>query len=202
MRRIGVLALFLLLIVLPAASQETPKAEIFAGYSYSHTAGGAGLSGINLNGWTGSLTGNFNSWLGVTGDFGGYYGSTSGTGVNRYSFLFGPKLTYRGESKVNPFAHALFGGVRAHRDATPPVPIVAAASETAFGMVFGGGVDYQVNDRFSVRFIQADYVLTRFTESSGIVCIQSITVPCTAGQAGTQSNVRLSFGIVFRLGKR
>jgi opacity protein-like surface antigen len=194
--------MLLLVVAVAASGQNVPKAEVAAGYSYSR-AGAGGLSGINLNGWSGTLTGNFNSWFGVTADFAGHYGSVSGTGVNRHSFLFGPKLTYRGgEGKVNPFAHALFGGVRAHREATPPVPVVAAASETAFGMVLGGGVDYAMNDRFAIRVFQADYLLTRFQESSGIVCIQSVTFPCTIGQAGTQHSARLSFGVVWRFGKR
>jgi opacity protein-like surface antigen len=191
-------------------AQDTPKAEIFGGYSYQRADAGAGLSGIHLNGWNASVTGNINSWFGVTADFSGQYGSTLfDTPVNRHSFLFGPRFTYRGGGgKIIPFVHTLFGAVRAHRgvgNAGPlgsPLPLLPPASETAFGAVWGGGVDYKVNDRVAIRLIQADYTLTRFDEASGIVCIQSLTTPCPTTQAGTQHNVRLSFGVVLRFGSR
>ncbi len=185
-------------------AQDVPKAEIFTGYSYSHIGNGSN-SGINLNGWNASITGNVNSWFGITADFSGHYGSPQGTSTNRHSFLFGPKLTYRGADKISAFAHALFGGVRAHRGLTPPgpsgspLPQLPPVSETAFGMVLGGGVDYKVNTRVAIRLIQADYVMTRFDQPSGIVCI---TFPCPLTVAGTQHNARLSFGVVWRLGSK
>lgn len=113
-----------------------------------------------------------NSWFGVTADFSGHYGSPNSTDLSLYSFFFGPKLTYRGNDKVNPFVHSLFGAVRAHRGITPPGPIpqLPPASESAFVMVLGGGVDYKVSDRVAIRLVQADYVHTRFDESSGNVC--------------------------------
>lgn len=204
------LALLLCLAAAGVQAQDAPKAEIFTGYSFSRLEGGSGLSGINLNGWNAAITGNVNSWFGVTADFSGHYGSTTfDAGITRHSFLFGPKVTYRGgNGKVSPFAHALFGAVRAHRGiANPgplgtPLPLLPAASETAFGMALGGGVDYNVNDRVAIRLIQAEYLMTRFDEASGIVCIQSISTPCPTTKAGTQNNLRLSFGVVWRFGSK
>ncbi len=207
-RSVGVLIAVLLLAV-SAQAQDTPKAEVFAGYSFSRAEAGGGLSGINLNGWNAAITGNVNSWFGITADFSGHYGSTLlDAPINRHSFLFGPKLTYRGgDAKVSPFAHALFGAVRAHRGIAnlplgSPLPLLPAATETAFGMALGGGVDYKVNDRVAIRLIQAEYLMTRFEEASGIVCIQTITTPCPTTQTGTQNNLRLSFGMNFRFGKK
>lgn len=205
MHKLVGMAFFAVLFALPASGQEAPKVEIFGGYSYSRVERGEGVSGINLNGWNAAVTGNVNSWFGVTADFSGHYGSPGGTDQNRHSFLFGPKLTYHDNGRVNPFAHALFGAVRAHRGITLPGPIVPQlppTSESSFGLVLGGSVDYAVSNRFAIRIIQADYALTRFNESSGIVCIQSITALCPTTSLGTQNNFRLSFGVVWRFGSR
>jgi len=49
---------------LSAAALAAPKAEIFGGYQLTHFDGGP-----NSSGWNAALTGNFNSWLGITADF-------------------------------------------------------------------------------------------------------------------------------------
>jgi hypothetical protein len=48
----------------------------------------------------------------------------------------------------------------------------------------GAGVDWNVRDRFSIRPIQFDYVLTHLPEVTG-------------GNNQTQNNLRVSAGIVF-----
>jgi len=74
---------------------------------------------------------------------------------------------------VTAFSHMLFGGVRAGN----------GGSETAFGAAIGGGVDVPFRDALALRLIQFDYLFTRFGGT-------------------TQNNMRLSFGIVFRLGSK
>jgi len=197
----------IVMVVLGAgvSAQGVPKAELFGGYSYFRADSGSTLSGINLNGWNASVTGNLNSWFGITADFSGHYGSPQGVKHSRHAFLFGPTLTYRGHDKISPFVHALFGGVRGHRGITnpgptgSPLPQLPATSETSFGMALGGGVDYTASSHVAIRLIQADYLLTRFDQPSGIVCI---TFPCPTTVNGSQHNVRLSFGIVWRSGTR
>jgi hypothetical protein len=53
-----------------ALAQDSPKAEVFGRYSYA-SADFTGSGRENLNGWDGSLTGNFNHWMGVTADIRG-----------------------------------------------------------------------------------------------------------------------------------
>lgn len=179
MRR--VLCLFALVVIaaLPAAAQA-PKAEVFGGYSYVRVNPGSGIDGINLNGWNASVTGNLNDWFGITGDFGGVYGSPniSGTSVNTnaHTFLFGPTIKARSD-KLEPFAHALFGGARLKGSS-----LGVSASDTSFAMALGGGVDWKANDAVSIRLAQFDYLLTRFGGDS-------------------QHNARISAGIVFRFGR-
>ena len=203
MRKIGWMGVCALTAALlqagSAAAQDVPKVEVFGGYTYQRIDRGATLGGSNLNGWNAALTGNVNSWFGVTADFSGHYGAPGGPSQNRHAFLFGPKLTYRASDRFNPFVHTLFGVTRTGRDA---FGAVASASESAFTMALGGGLDYKVNNRFAIRLVQADYFMTRFSENSGIVCIQAITTPCPTTQTGTQHNTRVSFGVTWRFGSK
>ena len=58
-------------------------------------------------------------------------------------------------------------------------------SRNAFGMALGGGVDYRLTNRFSIRPLQVDYLLTRFREGTS----------ATAGRE-SQNNLRASAGVV------
>ncbi len=62
-------------------------------------------------------------------------------------------------------------------------------SENTFAMTAGGGLDLRVHRHFAIRVIQAEYLMTRFTSY-------------TTGTTGTQNDMRLSSGIVFRFGRR
>ena len=50
-------------------------------------------------------------------------------------------------------------------------------------MALGGGLDVNVNDRFAIRVVQAEYLRTRFFNE-------------------TQNKGRIAFGLVFRFGKK
>jgi hypothetical protein len=100
----------ILLLTLPVMAQEeleTPKAELFAGYSY---AGG------NFHGWNASIAGNVNKWFGVVADFTGHSGgSIDEDGFDEkqrvHSYHFGPRFSFR-KKRVTPFVQALFGASR------------------------------------------------------------------------------------------
>jgi len=184
MRKLFVLAALVVLFSGAAMAQDHPKAEFFGGYSFLRVNPGQGLKGDNIpGGWHASIAGNVNSWFGVVGEFSGHYGSPdfgTGTSVKTrvYSYTFGPRISYRKNDKITPFAHATFGG--AHVNA-----LGGAASENAFAMTFGGGLDAKINDRFAFRVAQFDYVLTRFDGP-------------TSGTTANQNNFRISTGIVVR----
>jgi opacity protein-like surface antigen len=168
-------ALILVTTILVAAlafSQETPKAEIFGGYSAKVQEGMDVASG-----WEGSATGNVNRWLGVTADVSGYYRTDDGVSQRNYNFLFGPRVTYRTE-KLSPFGQVLFGVAheRVGNDS-------ANITDNAFAMVVGGGLDYNLKKHLAVRLLQADYLRTRFGGAS-------------------QNNARLTFGVVLKLGNK
>src|SRR5258708_12499463 len=86
------------ILILSVAANAAPKAEVFGGYQFTHLDGGP-----NMNGWNGALTGNFNSWFGVTADFSGVYGS----GPRFHTYTFGPEVPAHPPPR-KPFPHPFF----------------------------------------------------------------------------------------------
>jgi len=125
------------LLALPAIAEDHPKAEIFGGYQYLR------LDPISTNGWNAAVTGNFNRWLGVTGDFSGIYKS----GASLHTYMIGPQFSARTEH-FTPFAHALFGGA-------------TVEESTAFSLALGGGLDVNAGKHLAIRLVQADWLYFR-----------------------------------------
>jgi len=189
-------------ISLPAPGQETPKGEVFGGYSYFRGDGGS-----HLHGWNASITANLNRWFGVTADFSGHYNSERSSltvliprsedfasrvdaTTNIHNFLLGGTFSYRGHESLIPFARVLAGFSRNRENVEYALAtrngIVASSysnSDTAFAAAVGGGLDVKLSKSFALRVIQVDYLLTRFEHQ-------------------TQNNVRISTGIVFRFGDK
>jgi hypothetical protein len=67
-----------------AGAFAAPGVEIFGGYQFTRFE-----DGPNAHGWNAALTGNLNSWFGVTADFSGVYPS----GFNFHTYTFGPKIS-------------------------------------------------------------------------------------------------------------
>src|SRR5215510_351084 len=162
--------LVVLLGVSAFAQNETPTAELFAGYSYVHTS----LPGIGLNsnGGSASLAINPNRWLGFVADFGGYHGSIDPIGITSFTYLFGPRFSYRSKSPVTPFGQVLLGGV--HQSAGA---FGVSGSQNAFAMTVGGGLDLRADSHWSWRMVQAEYLFTNLPNQ--------------------QNNARISTGIVY-----
>ena len=182
MRKLVVLIVLLGLCSLPLMAADTPKAEVFGGYQYTHVSiSNANVSG-NLNGWNASVTGNINEYFGIAGDFSGSYGKIEGVTTRIYTYAGGPVVSLNREGKVNPFVHALFGG--AH------LSLSEEGSQTfnGFTMIMGGGVDVKASPRVAVRLIQADWVYLHFGD----------TFSSLVGESNLKKNVRISTGIVFR----
>ena len=177
MIRILVLCSLAFLVTTSVKAQETPKAELFGGYSYA----GSGSNGFDV-----SIAANLNKWVGVVADVGGQYSRFTDQGfterIKTHSFLFGPRISYRKSSRVTPFAHALFG-VSTLKTETNEFGPVLSFSDSSFAMALGGGLDVRISDRLAVRAVQLEFLRTRFFEE-------------------TQHKGRLSFGLVVRFGKK
>jgi outer membrane protein OmpA-like peptidoglycan-associated protein len=184
---------------------DTPKIEGFMGYSYLRAVPSlsAGNRLMWLNGGSTSVAFNFNRYLGLVGDFGGFNETrlllTTGnppTAVGSYdavdagtvfTYLAGPRLSYRKHDRITPFAQVLFGGIRASQETVCKACAPSLPTENAFALTAGGGLDIRVHHRLAIRVIQAEYMMTRFENLS-------------IGGNDSQSDVRLSTGIVLRFG--
>ena len=184
--------------------QRMPRFDIFLGYSYLRAvpelANGNRL--VDLNGGSASAAFNFNRYLSLVADFGGYDDTQlrlAGPGANppsvvassasAFTYLFGPRLSFRNHSRLTPFAQVLFGVAHAgevtlSNCTASCTPLLA---QTAFALTAGGGFDIRLARHISLRAIQAEYLLTRFPD------------PAT-GAGSTQNDIRLSTGFLFRLG--
>lgn len=152
MKKLTVVAIFVLVASCLAFSQDVPRFEVFGGYSYMRV-NPTGLDGVNTSGWETSLNYNFSQHWGLKGDFSGHYCCN---GEHLHTFLAGPQYSWRND-KYTVFAHGLIGG--AHADA-------AAATDTSVAWVAGGGVDWKFSERWSWRIVQADYLGTHFLDNT------------------------------------
>jgi hypothetical protein len=138
---------FAVVLWAPAFAQ---RVEIFGGAQFEHLQ-----SSFNAVGWNASLTGNFKHVLGITGDFSGVYNSHRANS-SVYTYTFGPVLTAR-LPVVQPFVHALFGGATIARQ---------GVSDNAFAMFLGGGLDLGLRKGIGLRLVQADWLLTKFSDQT------------------------------------
>ena len=211
-----------------ALAQDTPKAEIFAGFSYGNyelipgesastlpsvTISGNPSGRLSVFGWNGSVAANMNRWFGLATDFSGYYSGSStsvtttetftcGPGCTQtityvqtasspkiHNFLFGPQFSYP-SGRIRPFGHFLVGGnhmnvTRSESSSSSGGGGIGITSGTStvgssgFAMAAGGGVDYSIKENLAWR-IESDYL---------------------TGEGVGQDHVRVSTGLVWKLGK-
>ncbi len=158
-----------------ATGLSAPQAEVSGGFSFIRD------SGLNLKGWNGSGAFNLNRWLGVAGDFGGHY-TTIIPGVlseRIYTFTFGPRVSYRTDSRFTPFFHVLAGGIRVSGSAGT----ISIPSQSGFALIAGGGLDLEATNSISIRLLQVDALNSHLSGSSS-------------------TNPRLTFGVVWRIGSK
>jgi opacity protein-like surface antigen len=170
-----------------------------------------GLTG-NYNGWSAEGQYNANRWVGIAGDVGGRYGTPFTTprdsatrglpAFTAYSFLAGPVISYRTKSKITPYAHALFGFERASMSAStitgiPSTVNVSSTSYDDFTMALGGGIDYKLTQRFSVRPAQLDWYHTSLDLNKFYGSAYD-EIGVFKGLATHESNLRFSAGVVAR----
>lgn len=180
----AVVLLFAALGVTPTLrAQNQPKLELYGGYDYIRFNVNANVPGqppsqtFNGNGGSGQLIYNFNKWLGVLGDVSGVWA----TNATRYGaaipYLFGPRINFR-HGIVRPFAQVLVGGI------VTSSGIETTGWQSHYAMATGGGIDVRVSRHFSIRPIQAEYLMTRLPN----------------GLNNRQDNFRFSAGVSLTFG--
>lgn len=175
MTRLFWAALALAVFAAVSHAQDAPQADVAMEYSGLYI-----IKGYTIwnNGGSGSVAFNANDWFGVAADVGGYLGHIP-QALTGETYLFGPRFSYRKLDRVVPFAQALFGGSHFSESTGG---ITGGGSQFTFAL--GGGADIGLSSsrKFALR-PQLDFFGIR---SSG-----SIT-----------PSVRLSIGLVYRIGKK
>jgi outer membrane protein OmpA-like peptidoglycan-associated protein len=183
-----------------------PRVEWFLGYSFWRALPTAFSNRMGyLHRGSTSVAYNLNRYVGLVADFGGYANSrltlftpttseTFNSNGTAYTYLFGPRFSYRRYERFTPFVQALFGGAHASSvtisGCTGTPVCTPLGSDNAFAAVFGAGVDVKISRHVALRLIDADYLLTHFRNP----------VSTDGLERGWQNNVRLSTGVVFRFG--
>ena len=155
------LAVLLWMVLLSACgtslAQSTPKVQVFGGYSFlrfdSTKVGFADRS--NLNGATFAPSYNFTHNFGITLDGGAYFGNAN----TFFTVMAGPQFTFSAPHGT-VFVHGLFGVGKDRVD----IGLGRSDRERAFAL--GGGYDYEISPRFSIRVIQVDYLNTHVFDTS------------------------------------
>jgi hypothetical protein len=190
------------------AQTDYKKSEFFVGYSNGQVDSGAnsenGLDEFfedreSFHGFNASGVVNVNRYLGIKGDVSGTYRGDNfsfGTGANNvsfkaksslYNFLGGVQVKDNATTgRLKPFAYALVGAGHGRvkiDNVSCPIGVdcsdLVGGSETGIAGAFGGGLDVRVNDKIDFRVVKVDYNPMRF-------------------DGGTQHNIRLGIGIVFK----
>jgi len=206
-----------LLCALTVTAQETPRMETFLGYTYVRANSATDVPAFNSNGGSAQFVYNFNTWLGAVADLGAVHNGKIGGAIldsTFANFLFGPRLTLRQSHRLIPYFQVLWGGVYATSSAQISVvqaPSVSqpiflpgqgaidnlgqaltarvVASQTAFAMTAGGGLDIQISKHMTFRPIGVDYYLTR---------LQNLR----SANDDSQNNLRYTAGLNFTFGAR
>jgi hypothetical protein len=153
---------------------------VFAGYSYLNMdlSQMAGIPRQSASGFEASVTLNANRWLAAEGAFTWDYKGNplSVATFYDYTLMGGPRVSIR------PFfIHALFGldSLTASLNGSPTF------SQNSIAGALGGGGEWRIRPHWAV-YTSADYVLSRHS--------------LPGNPAATQNNIRISGGVVFRIG--
>jgi opacity protein-like surface antigen len=170
---------------LAAIAQESPKVEIFGGYSYLR--GDDDNDGIDMHGFNVSFNQNIVKWAGLKADISGHYGTMtvlpgiSKFEIDSYLFLVGPQINLNRYQRIRPYGHVLLGVMRNTLTNFSALR-KTSARDTAFAVGLGGGIDINLTKAVALRLFQADYIFTTFNGE-------------------TRNNFRTSTGLVLRLGE-
>ena len=186
-RSITIAGMTVVMALAAMAADEVPKFEVSGDYSFAHFDPARNFLKVkNLNGGGGAFTMNFGRFLGVKADFQGYGSSnftyTLPSGVtlpngtvttsptvgtlqgNLFTYTFGPVIK-KHTGWFQPFGEVLLGAAHSNTYANIFKNIYGASASNnnnGFAMVVGGGLDLRLSPKFTLRPIEADYLLTRF----------------------------------------
>ena len=182
-----------------------------------NTGLGTKIGAFDMNGGSVQFIYNFNKWFSGVADIGAVTKQNVGV-INANNtttfYMFGPRVSYHNHSRFTPYAQIVFGGATRSLSRQldvltganiPVFPVATAqdlfpganteitaqvsATQTAFAMAVGGGLDWKIAKHFSFRPVSVDYVLTRFPSF-------------LTGNNRNQNSIRASAGFIFTFGEK
>lgn len=217
-------ASFLLLFAPGVAAQETPKVEVFGGYSYLQLTEQPRvlLKSASLNGWNASVKLNVTPRIGLLADFSGNYGQRGLTPytisslttpgelkrveampgeMRQHTFFFGPEVRLLKRDRLSMNVRALMGVAHTNTLVLPfREPIQRPPGSIALPITER---TFPTASTFAASFGgNVDY---RLTDRLSYRIIQAEVLVTRSGGMGTanwnQYNLRLSSGIVLTFGE-
>lgn len=212
MRKLLVVLGFLTLFGATAQAQ-TPRVELFTGFSYGQfDPGGKVTFGIQGTGRHFAMpgleaTGQFNlsRSFGVVADVSGYGGTAELSQfpehLRYYNILFGPQITARDLGPFNIFVRGLVGSSNARISYVHTDPNTGAnlgttrVTQTKLTYGLGGGIDLNASKHIALRLIQIDYLRGAYdncTPASASAQVSCVPV------SSNQNNFRVAAGFNWR----
>ncbi|HET6929295.1 MAG TPA: outer membrane beta-barrel protein [Candidatus Acidoferrum sp.] len=168
-----------------ASAQSLSSMEVGANYNYVRTnapPGGCGC--FSMNGGGAWISYDPFAPVSIVGELSVQHASNisgSGADLTLTSYQAGFRYRFPQVRRIVPFAQVLLGGSHASGNYASD-----GGFSNAFAATMGGGIDVQLTNRVAVRAFQADYYFTHFSN----------------GVNDHQNNLRISMGLVFKLGKQ
>lgn len=194
MKRSFLFALFVTITGSGWAQEQaaTPVVEVGLDYSLVHGTSAYGGNQLTSNGGSGYIVYNLNRVLGLVADFGAYHnGSIHGSfdSDTTFTYLFGPRFSWRRWQRVTPYTQFLFGGARTSAGFTGGSGAGPASDENSFALAAGAGIDIALTRHIAVKPIQVEYLMAEAPDVTGY-------------RGNVQNGFRYSAGVVFRFGEK
>jgi hypothetical protein len=165
MLRLSLVVALLGLFCMPLFAQDLPKLEVYGGYQLLHAGTNTNYVGT-AKGFTGTTNGfigageyNLSPNFSAVGEFGFGMQSISGVSTKDELILGGLRMGYRSE-KYRIYYNFLLGVNHASAGSS-----TSGSSQFAIAPL-GGGLDFTINHRISIRPVQIDYVRMRLGSTS------------------------------------
>jgi len=210
-----------LLFPLTVVAQETPKVEVFGGYSYLGLTEQSRvlLKAASLSGWNASVKLNVTPRIGLLADFSGNYGERGLTpytmnslttpgelmrveavpgDMRQHTFLFGPELRLLRRGRLSVNVRALMGVAHTNTLVLPlREPIQRPRGSPITERTFPSASTFAAAFGGSLDYRITDRLSYRIVQSE----ILLTRMGSTASENWNQYNFRLSTGVVFTSGE-
>jgi peptidoglycan-associated lipoprotein len=168
------------------AADPPSRPELALTYTYLRSnAPPGGCTCINLDGGSATFAWPLKNQFALAADITAAHAggiSASGYDLTLSSYTAGVRYSPRlPRTPLQPFAQALIGVAHSSGSLVQGSAASVSNASASFASNLGGGVDLKASHRFSIRLIEADYLVTTFNN----------------GTNNHQNNLRLGAGLVF-----